>query len=106
MDPPDLGRIGIFAVAAEAQGKGLGHRLVDAALTWLARQGAARVTVVTQGRNSQAQRVYQRAGFRTHLVELWYHCWNGEWRMKNELARLSLPFSILHSSFSILETDL
>jgi ribosomal protein S18 acetylase RimI-like enzyme len=84
MDPPDLGRIGIFAVAAEAQGKGLGHRLVDAALTWLARQGAARVTVVTQGRNSQAQRVYQRAGFRTHLVELWYHCWNGEWRMKNE----------------------
>jgi dTDP-4-amino-4,6-dideoxy-D-galactose acyltransferase len=75
VDPPDLGRIGLFAVATEAQGMGLGRRLVDAALEWLARQGASRVTVVTQGRNIQAQRVYQRAGFRTHLVECWYHRW-------------------------------
>jgi dTDP-4-amino-4,6-dideoxy-D-galactose acyltransferase len=75
IDAPDRGRIGLFAVATEAQGKGLGHQLVEAALSWLARQGVARVTVVTQGRNTPAQRVYQRAGFRTHQVELWYHRW-------------------------------
>jgi ribosomal protein S18 acetylase RimI-like enzyme len=33
------------------------------------------VSVVTQGRNVAAQRLYQRAGFVTASTQLWYHRW-------------------------------
>jgi dTDP-4-amino-4,6-dideoxy-D-galactose acyltransferase len=69
------GRIGLFAVAAAAQGRGVGSLLIDEALAWLAARGAGRVSVVTQGRNRRAQRIYQKAGLLTRSVELWYHRW-------------------------------
>ncbi len=69
------GQIGLVGVATAAQGLGIGGRLMTAALHWFAAQGIAHVTVVTQGRNVQAQRLYQRHGFLTHSVELWYHRW-------------------------------
>lgn len=69
------GQIGIFAVAQEAQGQGLGQQLVLAALRWFQQQGASEVTVVTQGRNVRGQRRYQKCGFSTRSVELWYHYW-------------------------------
>jgi dTDP-4-amino-4,6-dideoxy-D-galactose acyltransferase len=75
LDPGGGGRIGLFAVAAAAQGRGVGSRLVDAALAWFAERGAAPVRVVTQGRNLRAQRLYQKAGLRTSAVELWFHRW-------------------------------
>jgi len=71
------GQIGLFAVAQEAQGRGLGQQLVNAALGWFERQGASEVTVVTQGRNVRGQRSYQKCGFSTRSVELWYHYWPG-----------------------------
>jgi dTDP-4-amino-4,6-dideoxy-D-galactose acyltransferase len=49
--------------------------LVDQALAWFAQQKVTRVQVVTQGRNILAQRMYQRSGFVTHTVKLWYHRW-------------------------------
>jgi dTDP-4-amino-4,6-dideoxy-D-galactose acyltransferase len=74
--PPDgQGRIGLFAVAATAQGQGIGGRLIAAALEWLEDRGAATVSVVTQGRNVRAQRIYQQFGMRTRSLELWYHRW-------------------------------
>ena len=69
------GQIGVFAVAQEAQGRGLGQQLVLAALRWFEQQGASEVTVVTQGRNVRGQRRYQKCGFSTRSVELWYHYW-------------------------------
>jgi ribosomal protein S18 acetylase RimI-like enzyme len=69
------GRIGLFAVAAEARGRGVGGALVAAALDWFAGRGADPVSVVTQGRNVRAQRLYQRFGMRTRSVELWFHRW-------------------------------
>jgi dTDP-4-amino-4,6-dideoxy-D-galactose acyltransferase len=71
------GQIGLFAVAQEAQGHGLGQQLVLAALGWFKRQGVSEVTVVTQGRNVRGERLYQRCGFSTRSVELWYHYWPG-----------------------------
>lgn len=69
------GRIGLFAVGAAAQGQGVGGRLIAAAFDWFAVRGADPVTVVTQGRNVRAQRIYQRFGMLTRSVELWYHRW-------------------------------
>ena len=76
-----IGRIGLVGVEAEAQSKGFGKELVGQSLHWFARQGVATVSVVTQGRNVRAQRLYQRCGFVTRSVDLWYHRWFIEkWR--------------------------
>jgi dTDP-4-amino-4,6-dideoxy-D-galactose acyltransferase len=69
------GQIGLVGVAKEWQGLGLGQRLIDGSLGWFADQDVSRVKVVTQGRNVQAQRLYQRCGFLTRSVQLWYHRW-------------------------------
>lgn len=75
LTPTRTGSIGLFAVAPEWQGRGLGLRLVSSALTYFRSNQATRVTVVTQGRNLAAQRLYQRTGFVTEAVEIWYHKW-------------------------------
>jgi dTDP-4-amino-4,6-dideoxy-D-galactose acyltransferase len=69
------GRIGLAGVSRQVQNKGVGQALVLHALDWFADQGAAEVSVVTQGRNVAAQRLYQRCGFLTREVQLWYHKW-------------------------------
>jgi len=69
------GRIGLFAVAPDARGRGIGGALAAAVLDWLAGRGADPASVVTQGRNVRAQRLYQRFGMRTRSVELWFHRW-------------------------------
>ena len=74
-DDPAVGQIGLVGVDAAAQGRGLGAALVRGALAWFAENGMAMVTVVTQGRNCAAQRLYQRAGFVTRDVQLWFHKW-------------------------------
>ena len=72
---PKTGRIGLVGVGQLAQGKGLGKDLLQEALRWFKEQGVDSVTVATQGRNVRAQRVYQRSGFVTRSVELWFHKW-------------------------------
>ena len=69
------GQIGLAGVSSEARGRGIGNNLVLAALDWFAGQGAEKVAVVTQGKNIPAQRLYQRCGFRTQGLQLWYHKW-------------------------------
>jgi dTDP-4-amino-4,6-dideoxy-D-galactose acyltransferase len=70
-----MGRIGLVGVAAQQRGKGLGQELIAGSLRWFAERGVTQVDVVTQGRNCQAQRMYQRCGFLTRSVQLWYHRW-------------------------------
>jgi dTDP-4-amino-4,6-dideoxy-D-galactose acyltransferase len=69
------GQIGLVGVEPARQNQGVGGALVAAGLRWFSEQGAQRVTVVTQGRNVAAQRLYQKHGFRTASVMLWYHWW-------------------------------
>jgi dTDP-4-amino-4,6-dideoxy-D-galactose acyltransferase len=69
------GRIGLLGVNNKARGQGIGQKLVLSALDWFAMQGVQEVSVVTQGRNCAAQHLYQRCGFLTHTVQLWYHKW-------------------------------
>jgi ribosomal protein S18 acetylase RimI-like enzyme len=67
--------IGLVAVDAACRGRGYGERLVGAVLRWAAAAGAARISVVTQGQEPSALRFYERAGFTTRRVQLWYHYW-------------------------------
>jgi ribosomal protein S18 acetylase RimI-like enzyme len=67
--------IGLLAVDESSRGKGLGTQLVHACLSYLRANAVQAVTVVTQGRNIDSQRLYQAAGFRTRSVGIWYHRW-------------------------------
>ena len=69
------GNIGLVGVSSQVHGQGIGKSLVFNALSWFADQGMEKVTVVTQGRNVAAQRLYQRCGFITEKIQLWYHKW-------------------------------
>ena len=69
------GQIGLFAVGSNARRQGLGQDLLRESLRWFASKGALRVTVVTQGCNVSAQRMYQRCSFETQSLQLWYHRW-------------------------------
>ena len=69
------GQIGLVGVSPEVRGRGIGKNLMLAAMDWYGAQGAGKVTVVTQGNNCAAQRLYQQCGFRSRDLQLWYHKW-------------------------------
>jgi dTDP-4-amino-4,6-dideoxy-D-galactose acyltransferase len=73
-------RIDLMGVSTRSRGKGVGRALVSSALREFVEAGMATARVVTQGRNVPAQRLYQSCGFRTDLVEVWYHLWTDEQR--------------------------
>ena len=67
--------IGLLGVAEAHTGKGLGSALVRKFLAWSAELRAERATVVTQGRNLAARRLYQRCGFKLFSSQVWFHRW-------------------------------
>ena len=71
----ETGSIGLVAVDPNAHRQGLGLALVRRALSFFEDRGMRRTIVITQGRNLGSQRLYQRSGFVTESVRLWYHYW-------------------------------
>lgn len=71
------GSIGLIGVDPAARGRGLGEALVRGGLDWCVRHRLPECRVVTQGRNVAAQRLFQRCGFRTRSLDLWFHRWFG-----------------------------
>ena len=69
------GRIGLIAVDPGARRANLGTMLVEGALDFFRCSGIGSAKVVTQGHNIGSQRLYQKTGFLTTSVELWYHRW-------------------------------
>jgi len=69
------GSIGLVGVRSEVRGRGIGKSLVGAAIDWFGTNEAREVTVVTQGNNRAAQRLYQRCGFLSRDLQLWFHKW-------------------------------
>lgn len=69
------GQIGLLGVGEAWQGQRIGPALIEGALHWFGEHDINAVQVVTQGRNLRAQRAYQRGGFVTAEVQLWYHRW-------------------------------
>ena len=51
------------------------HIVIDRALSWFIASGASSVSVVTQGANAGAHRIYQRAGFTLEEISHFYHFW-------------------------------
>jgi ribosomal protein S18 acetylase RimI-like enzyme len=68
-------RIGLIAVNEVVRGVGLGTHLLYAAHDWLIGNSVRVVTVVTQGDNQPACRLYERAGYRILNVKHIYHFW-------------------------------
>lgn len=73
--PTGEGSIGLIGVEVQARRRGVGAALLASALAWFHSQGCTAVSVVTQGRNIDAQRLYQGAGFVTSSLQLWFHRW-------------------------------
>jgi dTDP-4-amino-4,6-dideoxy-D-galactose acyltransferase len=70
------GIIGLMSVSSDRFGKGIGARLMAFALDWFTSQGVQMVKVVTQGTNIPAIRFYEKCGFATESLKLWYHWWS------------------------------
>ena len=75
VDSSKSGRIGLVGVKRNVQGKGIGSLLVNSARTYFVQHDIHEVSIATQGRNVAAQRLYQRCGFVSSKVYLWYHRW-------------------------------
>jgi dTDP-4-amino-4,6-dideoxy-D-galactose acyltransferase len=69
------GEIGLVAVDPRWQGKGIGKHLVHRTIGWFQENGAQHISVITQGRNIPAQVLYQKSGFISECMQLWYHKW-------------------------------
>jgi dTDP-4-amino-4,6-dideoxy-D-galactose acyltransferase len=74
-DDRTTGQIGLVGIHMCARGKGIGHALIQEAQRWFASQNIQSVSVVTQARNIEALRLYQRCGFLISQIQLWYHKW-------------------------------
>jgi dTDP-4-amino-4,6-dideoxy-D-galactose acyltransferase len=75
-----IGTMRLLGVLEAARGNSLGEKLVAHTLRWLWSQGVQKIQVATQGRNITAQRLYQRIGFLSQRMDLWYHWWHDEQR--------------------------
>jgi GNAT superfamily N-acetyltransferase len=71
-------KIGLFAVAEQSRGEGVGKALLRAADQVSFSRNDKRLTVVTQGKNNVAQTVYQKHGFAIDHESYVYNYWNDE----------------------------
>lgn len=66
----EAGFVHDLLVSDEARNSGAGRQLLDAAIAWLKQRGMPRVVLWTAARNAGAQRLFERRGFRSTMVEM------------------------------------
>lgn len=71
----EQGKISLVGVDLNVSGLGIGPQLVYAAIDYFKEHNGTEVQVATQGRNIPAQRLYQKCGFITQSIYMWYHKW-------------------------------
>ncbi|HXI39476.1 MAG TPA: GNAT family N-acetyltransferase [Bryobacteraceae bacterium] len=69
------GQIGLMGATGGMKNQAVVRQLVHHALCWFQEREVRDVTVVASGSNITAQRLYQRSGFLTRGMQLWYHLW-------------------------------
>jgi mycothiol synthase len=70
----DLGEVYVLGIAPTAQGLGLGNALLVRGLRHLAERGCTQVLLYVDGDNPGARRLYERAGFHEHDLDV-------QWRL-------------------------
>lgn len=70
-----VGSIGLIAVHSRARGRGFGRALVREAERFMRVRGANRATVVTQGANRAACRLYESCGYDVIAIANVHHFW-------------------------------
>lgn len=75
MESVDVVRIGLIAVEDDYRGRGIGSALLNKTIATSKELNAKKLIVVTQGTNTNALRLYEKAGFRISDVKLWFHRW-------------------------------
>ena len=73
--PAHEGSIPLVGIAEKARGQGIGTHLMHYIQDWFVQQQIKHVIVVADGANIAALRLYEKCGFRTRQVQLWYHKW-------------------------------
>jgi dTDP-4-amino-4,6-dideoxy-D-galactose acyltransferase len=68
-------RIGLLAVEDDYRGKGAAYNLIEEAIATSMKKGVKKLLVTTQGTNSHALSLYEKIGFRTSNVTIWFHKW-------------------------------
>jgi len=75
MESSDVARIGLIAVEDAYRGQGVGAKLLNLTIAMSKKLKTKKVIVVTQATNTNALRLYEKAGFRISDVKLWFHKW-------------------------------
>lgn len=75
LNEPDAASIGLVGVDPAYRRHGIGGRLMDGALAWIAGRSVTRVRSATQERNAASKGFFQKAGFRLTGRAIWYHRW-------------------------------
>ena len=68
--PDGAGEVYVLGISPQAQGLGLGHTLLTRGLRLLAERGAPVVLLYVDGDNTAARRLYERAGFVEHDLDV------------------------------------
>lgn len=91
---PSVGHILSVAVAPAYRRRGIGRRLVEAAISSLERRGAREVRLEVRVSNKPAQSLYHSLGFKTTGIIPWYYR-DGEaaYSMIRYLQRKSLDYT-------------
>lgn len=64
----DHAHLSVLAVAARAEGRGIGTALVEACEAWARARGSDRLTLHAMVHNTRARGLYERRGFQAELV--------------------------------------
>jgi len=67
--------VDLFAVSEEFRGKEVAVKLLQSAKNWSRKKGYEKLFVLTQGYNIPALRSYQKNGFVTDSVNIFFHRW-------------------------------
>ena len=70
LDHRDFGFLGFMYTRPEFRGKGLNRLITDQLVQWCKDQGLSEIRLTVYAGNQPALRAYEKAGFRSHIIEM------------------------------------